>query len=111
MPQSRHLRMFRKAVVCMQNGDVLDKSALYGPLDAESESSYCAFCQYSDIARYVLKETPNFLIVTDHAPLVEGHLLIIPRRHYTCFGDVPAELDAELFTLKKEVQQFLSQYY
>ena len=88
----------------MQNGS-------YSPLDAEFNSTYCAFCQHSDIARYVLKETPNFLIVTDHAPLVEGHLLIIPRRHYTCYGDVPTELDAELFTLKQEVQQFLTQYY
>jgi len=93
-----------EGVVCMQNGS-------YSPLDAESNSTYCAFCQHSDIARYVLKETPNFLIVTDHAPLVEGHLLIIPRRHYTCYGDVPAELDAELVTLKQEIQQFLAQYY
>src|SRR6266699_6030860 len=93
-----------EGVGCMQNGS-------YSPLDAESNSTYCAFCQHSDIARYVLKETPNFLIVTDHAPLVEGHLLIIPRRHYTCYGDVPAELDAELFTLKREIQQFLAQYY
>jgi len=93
-----------EGVVCMQNGS-------YSPLDAESNSTDCAFCQHSDIARYVLKETPNFLIVTDHAPLVEGHLLIIPRRHYTCYGDVPAELDAELFTLKQEIQQFLARYY
>jgi len=95
----------------MQNGDMLDKSAFYSPLDAESNSTYCAFCQHSDIARYVLRETPNFLIVTDHAPLVEGHLLIIPRSHYTCYGDVPPELDAELFAIKQEVQQFLAQYY
>ena len=88
----------------MQNGS-------YGPLDAESNSTDCAFCQYSDIARYVLKETPNFLIVTDHAPLVEGHLLLIPRRHYTCYGGVPAELDEDLFSLKQEVQRFLAQCY
>lgn len=88
----------------MQNGS-------YSPIDAEPNSSYCAFCQHSDIVRYVLKETPNFLIVTDHAPLVEGHLLIIPRCHYTCYGDVPAELDTELFVLKQEVQKFLAQYY
>jgi diadenosine tetraphosphate (Ap4A) HIT family hydrolase len=93
-----------EGVICMQNGS-------YSPFDAEPNSSYCAFCQHSDIARYVLKETPNFLIVTDHAPLVEGHLLIIPRCHYTCYGDVPTELDTELFVLKQEVQKFLAQYY
>lgn len=70
----------------------------------------CAFCQPSSI-HYVLKETPHFLLVADHAPLVEGHLLIIPKDHYTCYGDVPAALDEELFALKQEVQQFFAQAY
>src|SRR5947207_3013339 len=77
----------------------------------EATSTDCTFCQHNDIATYVLKETPTFRIVTDHAPLVEGHLLIIPNAHYACYGAVPAELDAELFALKHEVQQFLSQFY
>lgn len=75
------------------------------------DEARCAFCHYGDIAAYVLKETANFLIVADHAPLVEGHLLIIPRQHYSCYGVVPAELDAELYALKREVQEFLGQYY
>jgi diadenosine tetraphosphate (Ap4A) HIT family hydrolase len=70
----------------------------------------CAFCQRSSI-HYVLKETLHFLLAADHAPLVEGHLLVIPKDHYTCYGDVPAVLDEELFALKREVQQFFSQAY
>ncbi len=88
----------------MQNGS-------YGLFGVEADSTDCAFCRYSDIASYVLKETSKFLIVTDHAPLVEGHLLIIPKCHYACYGDVPADLDAELLALKQEVRQFLAQYY
>jgi diadenosine tetraphosphate (Ap4A) HIT family hydrolase len=49
--------------------------------------------------------------VTDHAPLVEGHLLIIPKTHYACYGAAPAELDAELFALKDEASRFLGQFY
>lgn len=71
----------------------------------------CAFCQCSRIATYILKETPGFRLVADHAPLVEGHLLIIPKTHYACYGAVSAELDEELFSLKREVQQFLEQFY
>lgn len=71
----------------------------------------CPFCHYDDVAVNVLKETPTFLIVADHAPLIEGHLLIIPKQHYSCYGAVPAELDAELHALKHEVEQFLGQYY
>ncbi len=77
----------------------------------EASGANCTFCQYNNIAAYVLKETPTFYIATDHAPLVAGHLLIIPKQHYTCFGAAPAELDAELGALKREVQEFLARYY
>lgn len=71
----------------------------------------CVFCQRSDIEAYILKETPNLRLVVDHAPLVEGHLLIMPKTHYACYGDAPAFLDEELFALKHEVQRFFQQYY
>ena len=87
----------------MQNGS-------QASLNAEANGTNCAFCRRSDIA-YVLKETSNFLVAADHAPLVEGHLLIIPKQHYTCYGNVPPELDAELFVLKRQVQQFLDRFY
>lgn len=79
-------------------------------LDAESNNTNCAFCQRSEIS-YILKETPNFLLAADHAPLVEGHILIIPKHHYACYGEVPARLDYELLTLKREVQRFFTQFY
>ncbi len=79
--------------------------------DAEAIRSDCTFCQQSVIAKYILKETPTFRIIADHAPLVEGHMLIVPKKHYACYGDVPAELDAELFALKCEIQQFFAQHY
>jgi diadenosine tetraphosphate (Ap4A) HIT family hydrolase len=71
----------------------------------------CAFCQRSSIAGQILKETPAFRIIADHAPLVPGHLLIVPHNHFTCYGDVLATLDDELFTLKQEVQRFFLHYY
>lgn len=80
-------------------------------LDAETLPIDCAFCRRDGIATYILKETPAFRIVADHAPLVEGHLLIIPRKHYTCYGAAPAELDAELSALKREVKQFFARFY
>src|SRR5436305_6324118 len=88
----------------MQNGSRASSNAKANNID-------CAFCQRSDIAANILKETPTFLVVADHAPLVEGHILIIPKHHYTCYGAMPAELDAELSALKQEVQQFFAQFY
>jgi diadenosine tetraphosphate (Ap4A) HIT family hydrolase len=80
-------------------------------LDAETTKTDCTFCQRNNIAPYILKETARFCVVADHAPLVEGHLLIMPRHHYACYGTVPAELDAELQALKREVQDFFARFY
>lgn len=87
----------------MQNGS-------HAPLDAEIQEPYCAFCQRNTIAN-VLKETSNFLIAADHAPLLEGHLLIIPKQHYSCYGSMPAGLDEELAVVKRELEQFFVRYY
>lgn len=87
----------------MQNGT-------RSPLEEPARQADCTFCQHSRITD-ILKETEHFLLAADHAPLVEGHLLIIPRRHYACYGDVPGELDAELFALKDEMRQFYAQNY
>ena len=70
----------------------------------------CPFCNHHEIT-HILKETPRFLLAADHAPLVEGHILIIPKSHYTCYGDLPAALDEELLALKNEVRQFFARYY
>jgi|SRR5579872_4561977 len=88
----------------MQNGS-------HASFDTQENITDCAFCQRSMIITNILKETAHFLIVADYAPLVEGHLLIIPRHHYACYGEVPAGLDAELFAIKREVQQFFKEFY
>ncbi len=79
--------------------------------DAKTFDPECPFCQISDTAPSVMKQTPNFRLVADHAPLLAGHILIIPRQHYTCYGAVPAEFDEELVSLKHEVLRFFQRYY
>src|ERR1700686_4526198 len=89
---------FRRAASFMQNGSGFS-------VDAELFDPDCAFCNHNEIT-HIMKETPRFLLAADHAPLVEGHILIIPKSHYTCYGDVPGALDEELLTLKSEVHHF-----
>lgn len=72
--------------------------------------SSCVFCQPERLES-VLASSPNFLIVADHAPLVPGHTLIIPRAHYPCYGAVPEELDAELAAVRARVRGFLERTY
>jgi diadenosine tetraphosphate (Ap4A) HIT family hydrolase len=87
----------------MQNQDqILSQTA--------TRQADCAFCQPDKITD-ILKETTNFLLVADHAPLVEGHLLVIPKNHFACYGAVPTSLDAELFALKDELRTFYTRFY
>lgn len=87
----------------MQNGP-------QASLENTTRRSDCTFCQRSEVAD-ILQETPHFLLAADHAPLVEGHLLVIPKEHYACYGEVPPVLDAELFAIKDELRLFYEQYY
>ena len=80
------------------------------PLESAAHRPDCTFCQPGKMTD-ILTETSHFRLAADHAPLVEGHLLIIPKDHYACYGDVPPTLDEELFAIKDELRQFYARYY
>ena len=86
------------------------RNGTQAPLENTGRRLDCTFCQRSEVTD-ILNETSHFLLAADHAPLVEGHLLIIPKDHYACYGDVPPALDEELFSIKDELRQFYTQYY
>nr|BBH91873.1 hypothetical protein KTA_00720 [Thermogemmatispora argillosa] len=93
-----------------ENADPLPSPAqAWGSLPAPANLP-CVFCERSALTT-VLQETPAFLVVADHAPVVEGHLLIIPKEHYACYGAVPAILDSELLALKRLVSRFAARWY
>jgi diadenosine tetraphosphate (Ap4A) HIT family hydrolase len=79
--------------------------------DAKTFDPKCAFCQIDATTCLVMKETANFRLVADHAPLLAGHILIIPRQHYACYGEVPESHNEELALLKHEVKRFFQHYY
>ena len=74
------------------------------------EVNGCAFCDRTALD-LILTETEHFFVLADHAPLVEGHTLIIPRAHYACYGAVPAALEQEFLDLKRRVAAFLTAAY
>src|SRR5262249_29841836 len=41
----------------------------------------------------------------------EGHLLLVPREHYACYGALPPQLEAEFLALKRRVAGFLGNVY
>ena len=70
----------------------------------------CVFCQ-PEALDGVLDQTEHLFLLADNAPLVEGHVLIVPRDHYACYGAVPAKLDAEYLELKTKVSRFMKDCY
>src|SRR5262249_32938266 len=84
--------------------------APFDEADGRSGVLGCAFCQ-RDTLTGVLAETEHFFLLADHAPLVEGHLLLVPREHYACYGALPTQLEAEFLALKGRVATFLGNVY
>lgn len=81
----------------------------------------CVFCeQYKNgclvigkrrIKDYILHETPNFLVFPSVGPLVEGHLLIVPKKHCYSIAGLPPDFYEELEALVKSVGQLLTKEY
>nr|VFJ47921.1 MAG: Diadenosine tetraphosphate (Ap4A) hydrolase [Candidatus Kentron sp. FM]VFJ48031.1 MAG: Diadenosine tetraphosphate (Ap4A) hydrolase [Candidatus Kentron sp. FM]VFK07686.1 MAG: Diadenosine tetraphosphate (Ap4A) hydrolase [Candidatus Kentron sp. FM] len=80
----------------------------------------CPFCnKFPELERLVgtsinnlfILKTINFLVIPDVAPLVEGHVLIISKNHYPCFGAMPPEHLREAVDIKRKMKQALTAGY
>ncbi|MBI1827184.1 MAG: HIT family protein [Planctomycetes bacterium] len=61
----------------------------------------CIFCRIvaAELPSHVVYEDETILSFLDIGPLSEGHLLVIPREHFSRFTDVPASTSATLATM------------
>ncbi len=49
----------------------------------------CAFCDRKNFEDRVVKETDNFFVVASLGQITDGgHLLVIPKKHIVCLGEV-----------------------
>ncbi|MBI4159173.1 HIT family protein [Candidatus Woesearchaeota archaeon] len=58
----------------------------------------CIFCKIikKGIPNFSVNESKNFLAFLDINPRTKGHVLIIPKKHYTNLTDFPSSLAKEL---------------
>jgi diadenosine tetraphosphate (Ap4A) HIT family hydrolase len=63
----------------------------------------CRFCTLPEPDRIVL-ETPNFVVLMGLGPLVIGYCLIITRRHYASYAELPRKYRPEFIEVVKAVQ-------
>ena len=89
----------------------------------DTENSKCPLCPKNGFYLYnilsdkftleflTVFKTPNFLVVPDIAPIVEGHLLLITAKHYLSSGEVINRHYNEFNTLKQHTARALTQVY
>lgn len=70
-----------------------------------SPQSTCIFCRIvaGESKAHKILETPDFLAILDAFPVTEGHALILPKKHYKTFFDVPDSELPGLFALARKV--------
>jgi histidine triad (HIT) family protein len=75
--------------------------------------SDCIFCRIAAGRAPAAKiiETPGVLAFLDIAPIHYGHTLVIPKKHYETFLDLPDELWLEMGQVSRRVAQGLRQAF
>ncbi len=67
----------------------------------------CIFCKIvkKEIPTDFVAESNNFVAFLDINPKVEGHTLIIPKKHFTNFMDIPSDLAMEMSDMIKKIAE------
>ncbi len=65
----------------------------------------CIFCQQENIKDEILWESENFFVKVGIGLLAPGHVMIISKRHFRCFGELPSDLHGEFLAVKKQVHE------
>lgn len=60
---------------------------------------------------YPLFESPNFVVLPSLGALIEGWLLLVPKKHFICMGAVPGSIAAEMQEMKDMICKHVQQYY
>jgi ATP adenylyltransferase len=58
-----------------------------------------------------LFESPNFVVLPSLGALVEGWLLLVPKKHFICMGELPDSVANEMQEVKHVLCSVLQQYY
>jgi len=65
----------------------------------------CIFCKIAkgEVPRDLVLENEDFVVIRDVNPVVEGHMLVISKRHFENFVQMDSGLDSGLLKSVREV--------
>ena len=71
----------------------------------------CIFCKLAngEIETNTLYEDDDFRVIFDASPATEGHVLILPKKHYANVFELTEELASKVYVLAKKVAAALKE--
>jgi len=73
----------------------------------------CIFCKIirGEVPAEVVGENEDFIVIKDIRQKVPGHSLVIPKKHYATFTDLPTDLyEAFMKTTKEAAVRLVNDY-
>lgn len=92
------------------SGRTCDGSDLCTELSGSTSTEFSRTYEGDPPSRTLL-ETTNFAIVVDLSPLVEGHLLVVPRKHYRNFASAMREYRQEAVQITQRARDWVRRTY
>ena len=73
----------------------------------------CIFCKITnkEIESNIVYENNNIIAFLDADPINEGHILIVPKKHYLDIEGLPAEILNEIMELSQRIVKVLKMIY
>lgn len=71
----------------------------------------CLFCKIAnkDIPSKIVYEDDVVLSYLDINPMSPGHLLIIPKKHYTCLDDIDMDTLSHIMEVSKKLKKLIDE--
>lgn len=66
----------------------------------------CPFC-HPEIRKHSFAASKNFLAIYNKKPILPGHSLVIPHRHYNSLIDLPGEMMGEMMDFSVQMVKLL----
>lgn len=73
----------------------------------------CVFCDIANkkINAYIVYESDNIIAFLDSDPINEGHILLIPKKHYLDVDELPRELLTEIMETSQKLVTAIKKVY
>lgn len=89
--------------------DTLNVNIIIGG-DKNMDDVFCKIVK-GELPGYVVYETEDIMAIMDAYPHTPGHLLIIPKKHYTTILDLDEEINNKIFNAAKMLMKKMEKLY